>query len=167
MTAPPIACTWDGEAFRPLPRLARLADQHFVIGETYPLVVQEQRSQATHAHYFACIHAAWDNLPEDDQRFPTPEHLRKWALIRAGYSDERSIVCASKAEALRVAAFVRPIDEYAVVVARDCVVKVFTAQSQSLRAMGRADFAKSKQAVLDVLAGLIGADPAALGRSAA
>lgn len=169
MTAPPpIICTWDGEAFAPLPRFARLADQHFVIGEEYPLVVHEQRSMASHGHFFAVLQNAWQNLPEAEAaRFPSAEHLRKWALIRAGYADERSIVCASKAEAQRVAAFVRPMDDFAVVVVSEAVVKVYTAQSQSMRAMGRKAFAESKQAVLDVLAGMLGTTPGALAKSEA
>src|SRR3546814_9642927 len=61
-----------------------------------------------------------------DLRFATPDHLRRWALIRAGYRDERSIVCASKAEAQRLAAFIKPMDDYAVVLVSEAVVKVCT-----------------------------------------
>jgi hypothetical protein len=74
------------------------------------------------------------------EEFPTAEVLRKKMLIRAGYADERSIVCASKAEAQRVAAFVKPMDEYAVVTVREAVVRVYTAQSQSIKAMGAKPF---------------------------
>lgn len=141
------------------PRNKRLADQRYVIGERYLLVEHYERSHASHAHYFAAITEAWKNLPHDiADQYLSPECLRKKALIRAGYADERSIVCASKAEALRVAAFVRPMDEYAVVIVSLAVVKVFTAQSQSKKAMGAKVFQDSKQKVLDICAGLIGVD---------
>ena len=135
----------------------RQADQLFVIGETYRLAPVEDRSAASHRHYFAAINEAWQNLPEGmADEYPTPEHLRKAALIRAGYRDERSIVCANRAEALRVAAFIKPMDEYALVATSETVVRVYTAQSQSVRAMGKAEFQKSKDAVLDALAAMIG-----------
>lgn len=156
-TAPPVPCVWDGDAFVPPSRFAKLCDKHFVVGESYPLVVHEARSQASHSHYFAALNEAWKNLREDvAERFPTSEHLRKYALVKAGFADERSIVCASKAEAQRVAAFIRPMDDYAVIVVREATIKVFTAKSQSMRAMGKADFQASKEAVLDVVSGMIG-----------
>lgn len=153
----PLPFQWDGEAMHVLSGFQRQADQLFVIGETYRLAPVEDRSAASHRHYFAAINEAWQNLPEgmaDD--YPTPEHLRKAALIRAGYRDERSIVCANRAEALRVAAFIKPMDEYALVATSETVVRVYTAQSQSVRAMGKAEFQKSKDAVLDALAAMIG-----------
>jgi hypothetical protein len=168
MSAPPIPCTWTGEAFQPQPRFAKMADEHFVIGQAYRMAPVEDRSRASHGHYFAMINEAWANLPEAliDQ-YPNPEALRKKALIKAGYRDERSIVAASKAEAQRVAAFVRPMDDTAVVVVHEAVVLVLTAKSQSLRAMGKADFQASKDAVLAVLADLIGVAPAELSKAQA
>lgn len=152
----PLYFTWDGDAMIPRERERRVCDDRFVVGAIYALAVQEDRSAASHRHYFASIREAWLNLNEaDSARFPTPEHLRKYSLISTGYADERSIVCASKAEALRVASFIRPIDDFAVVVARDGVVKIFTAKSQSQRAMGKADFQASKDAVLSFVANMI------------
>ena len=163
-----ISMRWDGEALYPLRRFAKLADQVFVIGEDYEMAEAQDRTRKTHNHYFAAVHNAWVNLPEAVcDRFPTEEHLRKWALIKAGYRDERSIVCASKAEAVRVKGFVRPMDDYAVVLSSEAVVTVYTAKSQSMRAMGKHDFQASKQAVLDVLSGLIGVDVATLRKQAA
>lgn len=80
------------------------------------------------------------------------EHLRKYALIRTGHRDERTIVCASKAEARRVAAFVKPLDEFALVLVNEASVSVYTAKSQSLRAMGKTAFQQSKDDVLGFLA---------------
>jgi hypothetical protein len=157
---------WSGEVMTPLH--PRRADAAFVIGEVYTLAEVQGRSAASHNHYFAALNDAWLNLPEDKaERFPTADHLRKWALIRAGYRDERSIVCASKAEAQRVAAFLKPMDDYAVVVVSEAVVTVYTAKSQSVKAMGKQDFQASKDAVLTVLAEMIGVEPAQLGKAAA
>lgn len=163
MTAPPMAFKWDGESMFPVGRFARECDRHFVVGETYRLVEHQDRSRASHDHFFAAIHDAWENLPEHiAARIPTPDHLRKFALIRTGYADQRQLVASSKAEARRLAAFVRPMDEYAIVSVEGCVVTVFTAQSQSMKAMGKSRFQASKQAVLDWVANLIGTTPAAL-----
>jgi hypothetical protein len=158
---------WDGEAMRVRPSFRRQADQMFCIGETYTMAPVEDRSAASHRHFFAAVNEAWANLPEGmGETYPTAEHLRKAALIRAGYRDERSIVCASKAEALRVAAFIKPMDEYALVAISEAVVRVFTAQSQSLRAMGKAAFQKSKDDVLEALAAMIGVRAEELHRAA-
>lgn len=154
----PLLVDWDGEVFKPANSAwAKRADEKFIVGERYTIEVREARSEASHRQFFALVNETWQNLPDDlAARFPTADHLRRWALIRAGFRDERSIVCASKAEAQRIAAFVKPMDGYAVVVVRDAVVIVYTAKSQSMKAMGKADFQRSKQAVLDIVAELIG-----------
>lgn len=163
---PVVAFRWDGEAMRPLS--PRLADKEYVVGQVYRLEHREERSSASHAHYFACINEAWQSLPEWlARRFPTPEHLRKYALIRAGYRDERSIVCSSKAEAQRLASFIRPMDDFAAVSTNGPVVVVWTAKSQSTKAMGRKEFQASKDAVLGVLAEMIGTTADSLKRAAA
>lgn len=153
----PLPMQWDGEVMRPTRGFARLADKAYVVGEVYTLVEADaSRSQASHRHYFAAVYDAWLNLPEQDaERFPTVEHLRKYALIRAGYCDTREIVCSSKAEAVRLGAFVKPMDPYALVAVKDACVRVYTAKSQAPKAMGRKVFQESKDAVLDVLASMI------------
>ena len=140
-----------------VPRVPKLADAHFVVGEVYTLEERHQRSLQSHSHYFAALTEAWSNLPEEAaERFPTIDHLRKFALIRAGFRDERTFVCASKAEAQRLSAFMKPIDEFALIVSHEATVTVYTAKSQSMKAMGKADFQRSKEAVLDYVASLIG-----------
>lgn len=152
---PPLAFQWDGEAM--IPRHPRLADKHFVVGEVYTIEVREDRSAASHRHYFAALNEAHASLPEHiSERFPTMDHLRKYALIKAGYRDERSHACSSKAEALRFAAFVQPMDSFAFITTDGPLVTVFTAKSQSVRAMGKQAFEASKTAVLDYIASLIG-----------
>lgn len=164
----PLPCIWTGKAFTPLnARFEREAAAAFGMGEVVNLAPVEDRSAASHRHYFASINEAWQNLPDDlAERYPTAEHLRKAALIRAGYRDERSFVAASRAEAIRFAAFLRPLDDYALVALSGTVVVVYTAKSQSQRAMGKATFQKSKDDVLNALAAMIGVTTSALHQAA-
>lgn len=152
---------------QPLGRFRGLCDRQFVIGESYILTELEERSSKSHAHFFACVRDGWSSLPEDlAGRFPSPDHLRKWALIKAGFRDEVSFVASSKAEAARIAAFLRPVEDTAVVRVKDAVVIRWTAKSQSMRAMGKDDFQRSKDAVLAVIDELIGTAPGTLSREA-
>src|SRR5258707_712660 len=110
----PLWFCWSGEAMIPLSPKA--ADRVYTVGQRYHLEHREDRSSASHAQYFAAINEVWQNLRGDAAaRFSSADHLRKWALIQTGYRDERSFICASKAEAQRLAAFLRPIDDFAVV----------------------------------------------------
>lgn len=167
MSNTPITYRWDGESMTPVGRFGALADKQFVVGENYTLEIVLQRSAATHRHFFACINEAFANLPEVHAgRWPTPDHLRKWALVQAGFRNETTFVASSKAEALRFAAFARSIDEYAVVKTDGSLVAIYTAKSQSEKAMTRQEFADSKTQVLDVLAKLIGVSTDDLAKNA-
>ena len=155
---------WTGEAFEPLPGFRKRADGAFVVGQVYHMEPVEERTARAHRHYFALINEAWQSLPDDfAERFPTPDHLRKFALIKAGFADSRQIVAASKSEARRLAAFIRPMDEYAVVSVSDAVVTVWTARSQSTKAMDKATFKASKDGVLAAIEQLLDLEPGALG----
>lgn len=161
----PLAFRWDGEAMRPLNPHA--ADRQYVVEEVYRLEPREDRSAASHAHFFASLADAHANLPDDlAQRWPTSDHLRRYALIRTGWRDERTIIASSKAEARRIAAFVKPMDEFAAVSVHDAAVIVWTAKSQSMRAMGKEAFQKSKDDVLSFVADMIGVPPEQLGKAA-
>ena len=161
----PLVFEWDGESM--VPKNPRSADRQYVIGETYRLAPYEERSVNIHNHFFACVHDGWANLAEHyAERFPTAEHLRKYALIKAGYHDSRSIAVSSKAEAQRVAAFIRPSDEFAIVSVLEATVVVFTAKSQSKKAMGNKAFQASKTAVLDIISAMIGVSTADLKQNA-
>lgn len=168
MTHRPVQLIWQGDGFTPANGFwSRICDKIFVVGERYMLAEHHERSGNSHRHYFAAVHDAWMNLPEDQaERYPTSEHFRKTALIRTGFRNERSLVAASNAEALRIAAFIRPVDEYAIVIVKGCVVIEYTAKSQSQKAMGKEDFQASKQAVLDWCAEQIGVPPEQLNSNA-
>lgn len=164
-TIAPLAFRWDGDAMLPLN--PRIADKQYVVGEVYRLEPREERSGASHSHYFAALNEAHANLPEYlAEQFPTVDHLRRWALIKAGFCDQRSVVAASKAEALKIAAFMKPMDPFAVVTAVNAVVTVFTAKSQSMKAMGKDAFEDSKTAVLEIAAQMVGASVTTLKQNA-
>lgn len=154
----PIEAVWTGEVFQPLdPYWVRRADKEFARGEVLRLIHQAERSHNSHAHYFASVTEAWKNLPPlMAERFASPDHLRRWALIKAGYSNSHSLPCASPAEARRLAAFIRPLDEFSVVTVTGSVVSVFTAKSQSYQTMDKKEFAESKEKVLDIISAEIG-----------
>ena len=154
----PQPFTWDGEAMRP--RRPRAADREFVVGETYVLERWEPRSMVSHNHEFAWLAEAWKNLPEPlADQFPTPEHLRKRALIDAGYYNETIIDAGTNAAALRVASYARSKDDFAYVVVRGPLVVERVAKSQSRRAMKRQEFQESKTAILEIVSAMIGVKP--------
>lgn len=162
---PPMAFQWDGEAM--VPRAPRAADKAFVVGETYRLAVYEECSIATHNHEFAWLHEAWKNLPEAlAESYPSPEHLRKRALIDAGFFDEQIVDAGSNAAAIRVAAAFRSREEFSLVIVRGPLVVIRTAKSQSRRAMPKGEFQRSKDAILETVSALIGVAPGALVREA-
>jgi hypothetical protein len=159
----PLVTRWDGEAFVPLGRSAKECNASRVVGQLYRLVDHEERSEASHSHYFAVIAEGWSNLPDNHAaRFQNPEALRKFALIRTGYATQRQYVAASKAEALRVAAFAPSTEEYELATVEGNVVTIWRAESQSYRAMGKARFQASKDAVLGFIASLLEVAPETL-----
>ncbi len=159
----PCYYRWSGDVMEPLPRFRHRAIDQFVIGQTYRLMVEEERSQATHRHFFACINEAWKNLPDDlAQRFATAEHLRKWALVKCGFHDERTLVMETPADARRTAAFIAKLDDQGVIIIKGNIVSHYTAKSQAIRAMDRKTFQESKEAVLELVAEMIGLTAAQL-----
>jgi hypothetical protein len=151
----------------PLPRFHNLVNRQFVVGEQYTLIVHEERSHASHSHYFAAVSEAWRNLPDQLQmRWPSSEHLRRWALCRAGYASERNIIARNHKEAMEIGAIVRGIDDYAIIKVSGDVVTVWTARSQSRKAMNKKEFKKSKDAVLRIVSELIGVDATTLNQNA-
>ncbi len=153
----PVYFQWDGEVMRPWPRFHNVVNAEYVVGQSYPLVTVEGRSLASHNHYFARLTDLWETLPERTAvQFPSVDHLRAHALCMTGHRNERQFVCASNAEALRLAAFLRPVNEYAIISVNECAVVEWTAQSQSRKAMGKDRFQKSKDDVLAFAEELVG-----------
>lgn len=153
----PLPFQWDGEAMIVRKGFQRQADQQFVVGESYRLAPVEDRSEASHRHEFAWLREAWASLPEHlAAQHPTPEHLRKWALIQTGFCTVTDYACMFKTEARRLAASLQQeTNEYCVVIVSGSAVRLVKPESQSRRAMGNERFKASKAAILDVVAGLL------------
>ena len=158
-----IELAFDGEAFWPLAESRALVRQTYGQGEVVAFSDAKDRSSPSHRHYFAALREAWANLPEGyAERFPTEEHLRKWALIACGFCHARTIVCRSRAEARSIAALVRGRDAYALVSIEGRTVWHLTAMSQATCAMDPQTFQKSKRAVLELCSDILGVEPAEL-----
>jgi hypothetical protein len=151
-----------------VPRSPTLADKAYTVGESYLLVPHEQRSLASHNQEFAWLKDAWLNLPENlADQYPTPEHLRKRALIDAGFYDETIVDAGTSAAAIRVAAAFRSREEFSLVIVRGPLVVIRTPKSQSRRSMNKQEFQASKTAILEIVSGMIGVSPDSLTSKAA
>jgi hypothetical protein len=170
MSASPLPFMYEGDGrFAALPRAKAACAEHYGQGEVVMLAPVEERSEVSHRHEFVWLKDAWASLPEHlAAEYPSPEHLRKRALIATGWALMRDYACASRAEATRLAATLKAeLDEYVVIQLQDTVVRVFRAKSQGYRKMNREDFQASKTAILEWVAGLIGVTPEQLTRARA
>lgn len=158
----------DGEivmmtAMVPLDRFKNVAGAQFDIGQQYRMDIEkvaDERTDRSHKHFMASVTSAWRNLPEQmAAEYPTPTHLRKRALIKCGYYHLTSNVFDTARDAIRAAAFAKPMDEFGVVVVKDCVVNHYRAKSQKYHragGMSKEEFQKSKDDVLALLSEYIG-----------
>ena len=137
-------------------------------GEVHGWQMAEHRSAKSHDHFFACVNTAWKSLPEDmADDFPSPEHLRKWSLIKAGFCSETRIVCANNSEAMTLATKAKAMDKFSVVAIDGKAVTIWTADSQRRDAMGRQAFQEAKANALHIISNLLGCDIAELRKMAA
>lgn len=155
MTAAPIPFRYtEGKM---VPRSRSMADRYYADGELYMLEEYHQRSTNSHNHYFAALNSAWLNLPETlSSDYPTEDHFRKKLLIQAGYCDEQKTVFSTSNDAIKASAIALQHDDYCVANVEGRVLTIWTAKSQSMRAMGKADFQASKEKVLELAASMIG-----------
>jgi len=129
------------------------------VGAVHGWQIAENRSSESHRHFFAVVNEAWRNLPEDlADDFPSPEHLRKWALIKAGFCSETRIVCANNSEAMTLATKAKSMDKYSIVAIDGKAVTIWTADSQRRDAMGRKTFQEAKERALHIISNLLGVD---------
>lgn len=147
-------------AMKPLGQFRRVCASQYVDGELYTLDVDQQRSMASHNHYFAALTAAWKNLNEAQmEEWPTLEKFRKFCLIKAGFHDSSTFTCTTEERAHKLAAslqiFIDP-ENYMLFVVDGNVLHIYRAKSQKKKEMGKQVFERSKNAVLDVAAGIIG-----------
>lgn len=152
----------------PHKRFRKLCESQFAAGEDYPLAPVENRSMASHNHFFASIQEAFDNLPEAwAQEFPSAEHMRKWVLIEVGFFHLEEHDFDTEKDAKTFASAVRRRDEYARIKRVGSSVLIKTAKSQDHRSMKKEEFQASKVAVLEYLSEVIGVKRQEIENSAA
>jgi hypothetical protein len=165
-TLRPVRFTWTGDAMQPVEAAKPICAQ-FVPGQRYALVPYDERSHKTHDHYFACVHKAWQNWPEDYPRHLTSaDQMRKHALIATGHYDQSVVACESNEAA---AAFVRDIMrsvDYAEGSIAGTVVVLRLAKTQKKNVMGAAAFQQSKEDVLNFLSSVLAVDVTTLAKEA-
>lgn len=61
----------------------------FPEGENAKAALTLPRSLPHHNFFFQKIAKLWESLPETEDRFPNPERLRKYLLVRAGHRDQQ------------------------------------------------------------------------------
>jgi len=162
---------WTGTAWEPFPAFLSHCQEQFVEGESRWLDEHHDRSPASHNHYFACLHEIWSQLSDELRlQFPRPQNLRKWCLIEAGWMTEmEGFTMVNPTAALRLAhdlSRAYPDDRIFVEPRDPRVVRWQMAKSQSLKAMGKKSFQKSKDDVLAKAAELIGVSVEELQRNA-
>lgn len=159
-----IRCVFTGTALEPDGNFA-MAQLHDRLGAGQVVLVDldPERSRKSHNHQFAWLRTAWENLPESvkgEAWAQTPETLRKYALIRTGFCDTEMIAVGSQTRAERVAISMSRIagrlHGFCVTVVEGSVAYCFTPKSQSMKAMGGAEFQHSKQAIAEYCAQIIG-----------
>ena len=157
-----LRAEWDGDALKPTARFRDAANRFFVVGLVYTVDADEPHSDAGRRAFFAELRSLWNNLPENlDSDYPTPEHLRKRALIKCGYYTSNSVVLKTDDEARVVAGIMKPLDEFSVVVVRGNVVTVYRAKSTKQRnvdghGMTKEEWDQAKKDVLAMLHALVG-----------
>lgn len=152
----PVAFRFLNGAMVPInPFFAARAAKQFEPGHAYVLVPREARSPESHSHFFAALHEGWLNLTEEyAEEFATPEYLRAWCLVKAGFADKQVIVCATPDDAGRTAAIASSREKIRIVIVEGCVCNIWVPRSQSVKAMGKTEFEDSKRKVLDIVASM-------------
>ena len=120
-----------------------------------------------HRGYFASIREAWKNLAEEyDGQFRSPEALRGFALVEAGFCTMEDHILESADEAKKMARTIRRYSPYVIVKRRENVLRIFETESQSVAAMKREKFEASCKAVLEIVASMSRSTPAQLHKNA-
>lgn len=160
MTLPPVHMTYSGGGvFLADKRQVAACEEHLGVGEVVTMAPIEERSRRSHDHFFATMEDLWQTRPEHlTDAYPTADSFRKRALIATGHCDTSTTVCASNAEALRMLALAKVLAPESLSTVKGVVVTVYTAHSQSMRAMGKAKFQESKDDCLGWAAVQLGID---------
>jgi hypothetical protein len=148
-----IKLLWTGEVLKP----AHPMREELKVGSVHRFVLDDERSIASHNHYFAALQIAYNNLPENTQaRFQCFEHFRAWCLMKCGYAKQDLYPMDTEKDAKVLATAIGGRHPFAIITISGTTVQVLTPMSQSKSAMGHDLFQASKVAVLDLAASMIG-----------
>lgn len=137
-----------------------LLDRQLVVGEAYRIDIYHERSEKFHAKYFAVIADAWEHLPEAwAALLPSPEHLRKYALIKAGWCEVVTFPMKSKEDAIRAINTAKFFDAYCLATASANVLTVYKARSQRKSYQSAVEFKEIAGKVFHIIGEMIGVDP--------
>lgn len=175
MSTPPVIMRYEGDGiFKAVaPVMVARCEAAYERGQMYRNEFREDRSGPSHRQYFAMINEFYNQLPEDiASNFQGPDELRAFALIKKGFADHVDVTLGDESLAQRIARLLirlrkRYFKHYAVIIPKGTVVRIYTAQSQSYKAMDRKRFQASKEATLGFLSDLTGIDHKTLGARAA
>lgn len=87
----------------PYPETQRWIDKNIPFHATFELETIEDRTIDEHRWFFAVVKKVFENLPEDHE-FLSAEHLRKHALIEAGWCDSMDFPSRAAADMARTVA---------------------------------------------------------------
>jgi len=153
----PLIFMGDGEFRASSPYHVKRCAELYGQGEVVEVEEINDRSKASHKHYFAQLTDYWQTLPESlAQDFLSMDHLRKFCLIKAGYCTQHILRFRSKEEALEAESFISELDPYVLCEVIGTQLTVWRAKSQSMQAMKKDEFEKSKADTLDIAHKLVG-----------
>lgn len=135
-------------------------------GDIVAMTEDAGRSMKQHRWLFACIRKAYDTLPERQiSRFPSEEHLRKYALIKAGWCDVHQQAFSSPvnaelaAKAFKVGANLTTEGKnFTLAIANGNIVTYAVPRSISFKACKGQAWETVCQGVVDYLCELVGCD---------
>lgn len=158
---PKVLLRWTGSAYEPATAFwQRVISEQTPIGavEWQEFSPDDEVSDAERAAFFAQVGEAWKNLPDDlAARYPSPDHIRKRALVTTGHCDITDHVCESEHEIGMIQRFAAR-NEYAVLVRKDMVIRELVPKSMKKGGMTKKEFREAAEDVRRVLSELLGVD---------
>lgn len=144
----------------------KVLEEQLQQGATVVFTEDKERSSKQHRWLFACIRKAFETLPEKQiPRFPTAEHLRKGALIKAGWCDiHQQAFSSAKVADLAAKSFKLGVNlttggkNYTLAIANDNVVTYAVPRSISFKACRGPDWEAVCIGVINYLSELVECD---------
>jgi len=153
LNARPQPLEFNGERFFPASYVTTLEDA----------LRSDMRDRSALRGFMATVKELWDSMPERFDNVPfarSPDTFRKHALIKTGHCDVDTFCFNTPDEARRkltnIGYMARMAHGYTIIKIDGPVIHCITPHSQSLKAMGKEKFNKSKADVLDFCRGIVG-----------